>query len=412
MSARDKKLPYGRQSISQEDIEAVVECLRGDFLTQGPRVVQFEDALRRLTGSSGAAAVSNGTAALHLACAALDMGPGSFGLTSAITFVASANAVRYTGAQVGLIDVDPRSGLITPETTEQAFHQSRADGAPRPQVLIPVDLAGQPVQLAELFTLAHSRQTYLLHDAAHSLGASYLEGDVSHQVGDGSHADATIFSFHPVKHITTGEGGAVLSPHDWVMERVNRLRSHGITKDSTSWCRSPDDPFVGSWFYEQQELGFNYRLPDLNCALGISQLKQLSAFVDRRRSLAKRYDALFQDEELREYVVPLTQHQNAQSSYHLYVIRLLPQEKENAGDVAARRKSLYNALQKSNIYTQVHYIPVSWHSDFQSSWRPAQGLPGAETYYSGCLSLPLFPSMHDDDTERVVNAIKNHLLHT
>ena len=404
------KLPYGRQSISQEDIDAVVECLQHDFLTQGPRVAEFEEALCSFTGSAGASAVSNGTAALHLACTALDAGPGKIGLTSAITFVASANAIRYTGARVGLIDVDPQSGLITPETTERALRESRRESAPH--LVIPVDLAGQPVQLADLYALSKRFRSFLLHDAAHSLGASYADGNAWYRVGNGAHADATTFSFHPVKHITTGEGGAVLSPHDWVIERINRLRSHGITKDAKSWNRPTSDPFVGEWFYEQQELGFNYRLPDLNCALGISQLSRISAFVARRRSLAQKYDALFADENFQGMLVPLQQHTESLNSYHLYVIRLLPQHKESAKDVATRRKRLYYTLRDLNIWTQVHYIPISWHPDFKSAWRPSQGLPGAEIYYSGCLSLPLFPSMRDNDIERVVDAIKTYLMHS
>lgn len=407
MSAHYEKLPYGRQSIEQEDIDSVVDCLRSDFLTQGPRVAAFEEALCTATGAQGAAAVANGTAALHLACASLGLGPGKFGLTSAITFVASANAVRYTGAGVGLVDVDPRSGLITPETVEQALHELRPETSL--DVLIPVDLAGQPVALGDLYDLARAQGAQLLHDAAHSIGATYQHRGARHRVGDGTHADATIFSFHPVKHITTGEGGAVVSPHASVLERVRLLRSHGIEKTSADWTRTVDDPFVGPWYYEQRELGFNYRLPDLNCALGIAQLKRLTAFVNRRRELAKRYNDLFEVPEFQELVTPLEQSPNANSSYHLYVIRLLPRAGESAVEVASRRKSLYEALHLAGIYAQVHYIPVSWHPDFHAAWRPSGGLPGAETYYSGCLSLPLFPSMQDSDVLRVVAIIKEHL---
>lgn len=403
-------LPYGRQSIDEDDIEAVVSCLRDDFLTQGPRVVELEAALCATTGSAYAAVVSNGTAALHLASLALDVGPGDFGLTSPITFVASANAIRYTGATVGFVDVDPESGQITPETLDAALSQLQAGGRV-PRVVVPVDLGGQPVALPEISARCRSQGTRVLHDAAHSLGASW-GADPAHRVGDGRFADATILSFHPVKHITTGEGGAVLTPDPEIHSRVADLRSHGIHKRADEWQRHPDDPFVGGWYYEQSALGYNYRLPDINCALGISQLRKLTVFIELRRKWAQRYDDAFANSRFSSWMRPLQQRPGSHSSYHLYVIRVLPQPHESLHDVAARRKRLYEHLRAHQILSQVHYIPVHWQPDFhERGWLPAGGLPGAEQYYAGCLSLPLFPQMTDDDIERVIHAMTEFAPH-
>ena len=405
MSRFGKTLPYGAQSISDKDIDAVVDCLRSDFLTQGPRVETFEENLCAYTGAQHAVAVSSGTAGLHLACAAFGLGPGAFGLTSAVTFAASANAIRYTGARAGLIDVDPRSGLVTPETLEQALSELRAEND-MPNIVVPVDLGGQPVDLVGLTEQTEEMGAILLQDAAHSIGATYRSPHGIHQVGDGSYADATIFSFHPVKHITTGEGGAVVTDDAGLAARVRSLRSHGVERNPSEWIRSPEDPFVGPWYYEQQSLGFNYRLPDLNCALGISQLQRLSSFVERRRELASRYNEAFSSDFFRDHVAPQTQNPAVQSSYHLYILRILPRPGENLEGVATRRKALYGQLLEAGIRTQVHYIPLAWHPNFKDVWRPSQGLRGAEQYYAGCLSLPLFPGMQNNDIDRVVSCVE------
>jgi perosamine synthetase len=398
-------LPYGRQLIDDDDVEAVVACLRDELLTQGPRVQAFEEALCRATGSPHAAAVSSGTAALHLATLALGVGPGDVGVTSPITFVASANALRYAGAQVAFADVDAHTGLVTPQTLERALGELEGQGA-RASLVVPVDLAGQPVDLPALASLAKARGAKVLHDAAHSLGATFeLEGE-THRVGEGAFADATTLSFHPVKHITTGEGGAVLSARAETHARVVDLRTHGIHKRAAEMTRGEDDPFVGPWYYEQASLGFNYRLPDLACALGLSQLKKLGAFVARRRALAARYNKRLGQEPLASHLAPLRQEPGRQSSYHLYGVRLRPRPGEGNVEMAARRKALYGFLRERGVSSQVHYIPVHWQPDYQGrAWLPEGGLPGAEAYYAGCLSLPLFPAMQDSDVERVVDAL-------
>ena len=403
MSERD--LPYGRQCLDDDDVEAVLACLRDDFLTQGPRVAAFERALCDVTGSRHAAAVSSGTAALHLAALALGVEPGDVGITTPITFVASANALRYAGAEVAFADVDASTGLISASSMTQVVDElSRSGRAPR--VLIPVDLAGQPVDLAGIAALARACGARVLHDAAHSLGATFDVDGVRHRVGDGSYADATILSFHPVKHVTTAEGGAVLSRDVDVHARVMDLRTHGIHKREGDFVRSLDDPFVGPWYYEQSSLGFNYRIPDVLCALGLAQLKKLDRFVSARRSLAARYDAGFAGEAFAGELVPLVQEPDRQSSYHLYVVRLLPRDGERTHDVAARRKHLFLALKEQRILAQVHYIPVHWQPDYQGRCiLPEGGLPGAEAYYAGCISLPLFPAMQEGDVDRVVDAV-------
>ncbi len=402
-------LPYGRQWIEDDDVEAVVACLREDFLTQGPRVAAFEEALCRATGSPHAAAVSNGTAALHLATLALGVRAGDLGITSPVTFVASANALRYAGAEVAFADVEPTTGLMTPETLSRALDELGRQGR-TPSLVVPVDLSGQPVELDRIAARARARGAKVLHDAAHSLGATYDVAGKKHRVGDGAFADATILSFHPVKHITTAEGGAVLSASDEVHARVMDLRTHGIHKRAEELTRPADDPFVGPWYYEQSSLGFNYRLPDLNCALGLTQIAKLERFVTRRRELAGRYDAALADSRFTGRIAPLAQRAGATSSYHLYVVRVLPREGDAARDIAARRRSLYDSLRSSGIYPQVHYIPVHWQPDYRGrAWLPEGGLPGAEAYYAGCLSLPLFPAMRDEDVDRTVEAVANWL---
>lgn len=401
-------LPYGRQYIDADDIEAVSATLRGDFLTQGPGVGAFEQALCEATGSPFATVVANGTAALHLANLALGVTAGSIGLTTPITFVATANSMRYAGASVALCDVDSETGLMTPDTVSSALEELETAGR-LPTVLSPVDLGGLPVALPALRKIARQRGIKILHDAAHSLGATFTHEGGKYIVGDGSFADATTLSFHPVKHITCGEGGAILTPSPEVHQLLVDLRSHGIHRRPADMSRAADDPFVGGWYYEQATLGYNYRLPDINCALGLSQLKKLSGFIERRRRLARQYDEAFAEDSLAEFFTPVPQPSDRNSSYHLYIIRLRSRRDESQRDLAGRRKALYEFLHHHGIRAQVHYIPLHFHPDFEGRcWMPRGGLPGAEAFYASCLSLPLFPAMEGSDVERVVDSLRTY----
>ncbi|HVR30113.1 MAG TPA: UDP-4-amino-4,6-dideoxy-N-acetyl-beta-L-altrosamine transaminase [Thermoanaerobaculia bacterium] len=400
-------LPYGRQWIDSDDVAAVTACLTDDYLTQGPRVEEFERRLCTVTGARHAVSVTSGTAALHLAALALGVGPGDVGLTSPITFLASANAIRYAGGDAAFADVDPDDGLLRPDSVEAMAERLALEGRP-PKLIIPVDFAGQPADMPRLRQIAGRFGARVLQDSAHSLGATYRRGDAQRPIGCCADADATVLSFHPVKHITTAEGGAVLTNDSEVYDRLLRLRNHGIERRPERLSRQAEgDPMVGSWYHEQVELGFNYRLPDLLCALGISQLRRLDAFVARRRDLAARYDSgLAAHPELASQLTPLAQRPDRASTFHLYVVRVRQRDGETLADVACRRRRLYDFLRDRGILVQVHYIPVPWQPDYAGrALIPSTGLPGAEAYYASCLSLPLFPAMADDDVDRVLEAL-------
>lgn len=390
-------LPYGRQSIDDDDVAAVVAALKGDFLTQGAGVAKFEEALCRATNAKYAVAVSSGTAALHLAYLAAGMRPGDVGLTSDVTFVASANGMRYAGAEPVLVDVEPDTGLIALDALERRF-EALGEAGRRPKVITPVDLTGAVADLPSIHAFAKKSGAVVVEDAAHSLGAEYTHGGQVYRAASCVHADMACLSFHPVKHVTTAEGGAIMTSDQGLYEELLDLRTHGITKDPAR-LEANDGP----WYYEQRILGFNYRIPDLNCALGTSQMAKLERFVARRRAIAKRYDTLFEGESAR--VTPLRIRDGVKSSYHLYVIRLVPRQGESLASVAERRKALYLALREVKIFTQVHYIPVHRQPDFVRAGLAGGEFPGSDTYYAGCLSIPMFPSMTDADVERVAAAV-------
>lgn len=387
-------LPYGRQSIDDEDVAAVVACLRSPFLTQGPAVRQFEDSLCEATGARYAVAVANGTAALHLACLAAGVGPGDVGITSTITFVASANAIRYAGGIARFCDVDPATGLISVPSLEAAVARER------PKVVIPVDLTGAVADLPAVRDIASRCGALVIEDAAHSLGAEYDHAGRTYRAGSCAHADMAILSFHPVKHVTTGEGGAITTNDEAIYRALLDLRTHGITKDPTRLERAD-----GPWYYEQHALGFNYRITDMQCALGTSQMKKLGRFVARRREIAARYDRAFAAAGAAERVSPLAVPANVRSSHHLYVVRLVARPDEALDSVMARRKRLYLGLAERRIFAQVHYIPVHTQPDFRAHGMGGEDLPGASRYYASCLSLPMFPAMTDADIDRVVRAV-------
>ena len=380
MNAQPDFLPYARQDVSPVDRAAVEAILRSDWLTGGPAVEAFEAALADAIDASHAIACSSGTAALHLALAGLGIGEGDTCIVPAITFAATANAARYLGARVVFADVDPATGLMTENTVGEAV--SRAGGSV--SAILPVHLAGQS---ADVMALREAYpDTILIEDAAHAIGS--LER--GHRVGSASHSDAVCFSFHPVKTITCGEGGAVTLRDTEIADRIRSLRSHGIVRN-----RDPQGGAPCRWHYSQEAMGWNYRLTDIQAALGRSQLSRLDIFVARRRSLVARYDSLLGS--LSPAIRPLGRRANCDPCWHLYIARI------DFDACGTNRDAVMHELSNRGIGTQVHYIPVYHH--------PVHGcgdgfaLPGAEAYYECCLSLPLFPAMRDDDPDRVVDAL-------
>lgn len=386
-------IPYGRQLIEEDDIEAVVKQLRSDWLTQGPAVAQFEAALCELTGAKYAVAVSSGTAALHLAVLAAGLKPGETGVTSDVTFVASANCMRYAGATPVLCDVDANTGHLSVQALEKLV------AAQKPRVIVPVDLSGSVSALEAVQAVAKASGAVVIEDAAHSLGATYTasNGEVL-KAASCRHSQMAILSFHPVKHITTGEGGAITTNDQGAYQTLLELRTHGITKDPAKLKHNH-----GPWYYEQQSLGYHYRLTDVQCALGISQARKLGRFIARRREIAAKYDAaLAGSADLKPLEVP----KGVRSAYHLYVVRLVQRSGESLEQVSVRRRALYEGLREKGIAPQVHYIPVHTQPDFvQAGIGTGAKFPGADAYYAGCLSLPMFPALTDGEVDRVMSAV-------
>lgn len=379
-------MPYGRQWLDEDDIAEVVRVLRGDWLTQGPTVAAFEHALAEACGARYAVALSSGTAALHLAALAAGVGTGDIGITSPITFVASANCVAYCGGRPEFVDIDPATVTLDAGALEAACRRQP------PKVILPVDFAGQPADLPAIAAVARRHGALVIEDAAHALGATYTHDGREYRIGDCAHADMAILSLHPVKHITTGEGGAVLTNRSDLYTRLQDLRTHGITKDPVRLTRED-----GPWYYEQHDLGYNYRITDMQCALGLSQLRKLPAFVARRRELVRLYQKALAD--LPGEVDLLTEAAGRRSSYHLLVARL-----RGGTD---RRRRVFEALRQAGIHCQVHYIPVHLQPWYQRHTPFRRGdFPQAEAYYQGCLSLPLFPKMAEEDVYRVADALR------
>lgn len=370
-----KPIPYGRQWIDDGDAEAVIAALQSDVVAQGPRVARFEDALCEQTGARYAVAVSSGTAALHLSCLGLDIGPGDRGIVPAITFAATANCLKYAGAEVAFCDVDARSGLASVQHFSEALAAN-----PDCRVVLPVSYSGSVPDLIGISEASARRGVYVIEDAAHSIGASYGSGHLSASC---EHSDAAILSFHPVKHVCAGEGGAVLTNDAVLARRIRKLRSHGI--------ESRED-----WGYDQSELGYHYRMTDLQAALGKSQLARLPVFLSRRRELAQRYLTAFSEEPFASRVkLP---NQDAGSALHLFVVHF-----ENA----ERRKAAYDFFHRQNVRVQVHYMPVYRHSFYD--YANLKNCPGAESFYSSCLSLPLYPLLRDEEQEYVIECLRAFL---
>ena len=379
-------LPYGRQSLDDADYNAVLRVLKGDWLTQGPLIEAFEKGLAETCGVRYAVVVSSGTAALHLACLAAGVGPGDLGITSPITFVASANCIAYCGGTPGFVNIHPRTACLDPVLLEAACARQA------PKVVIPVDFAGQPADLPAIQKVARKYGAIVIEDAAHSLGASYEHEGEWYQVGSCAHSDMAILSLHPVKHITTGEGGAILMNSPELYSKLQRLRSHGITRDQNLLTRHE-----GPWYYEQHDLGYHYRITDIQCALGLSQLTKLGRFVTRRRELVDLYREALADQAAD--LTLLLEEPGQRSSYHLLVAKI------RGG--SSRRRHVFDTLAAQKIRCQVHYIPVHlqpWYQEHVGT-RPGD-FPQAEAFYAGCLSLPLFPGMSDSDVTRVGKALK------
>lgn len=370
-------IPYGRQYIDEEDIQAVTEVLRSDWLTTGPKVTEFERKLAERVGAKYAVAVSSGTAALHAAYFAAGVGSGDEVITSPITFAATANAALYLGARPVFVDVTPDNINIDPQQISAAI-------TPRTKVIAPVDFAGHPADLEKILTIAREKGLIVVEDAAHALGAVYKGRPV------GSIADMTAFSFHPVKHITTGEGGAVVTDNEEFYKRLLCFRSHGIIKNDKNVVENE-----GPWYYEMRFLGYNYRITDIQCALGVGQLKKLDFFLKRRKELAELYYEEFKDVPQLQLPVVLPE---AIPSWHIFVIRLKGQ--------TPPRREVFEKLHNRCIGVQVHYIPVYWHPFYKEQGYQKGLCPNAEDYYKRCLTIPLFPSLKDEDVKRVVTEVK------
>jgi UDP-4-amino-4,6-dideoxy-N-acetyl-beta-L-altrosamine transaminase len=399
-------IPYGRQWIEEDDIAAVVQCLREPWLTQGPRSAEFEAGLAAATGARFATVVSSGTAALHLAGLSVGIGRDDVVVTSAISFAATANAMAHCGARVAFCDVDPRTGLMEMDSLAELAATLERSGR-RPTAIVPVDFAGQAVDRIAVREIADRFGARIIEDCAHSLGASYRADGTTHPAGSCSHADAAILSFHPVKHITTGEGGAILTNDPHLAAALRDLRSHGITREPERFERSADDPMRGPWYHEQQTLGLNYRLTDIQCALGTSQLRKLPRFLERRRALAARYDEALARAPMCERFEPLATRHPAHHARHLYVVQVRGHRREALASVARRRRKVHGSLAARGIQTQVHYLPIPWHPFWRgSSCAPSGPWPGAEAFYASTLSLPLFPAMSDAEMDRTLEALR------
>jgi UDP-4-amino-4,6-dideoxy-N-acetyl-beta-L-altrosamine transaminase len=380
-------IPYGKQDISQADIDAVLEVLQSDFLTQGPKVPEFEAKVAGHVGAKHALAVNSATSALHIACLALGLGEGDWLWTTPITFVASANCGLYCGAKVDFVDIDPQTYNLCPKALAAKLEQAEQE-CRLPKVLVAVHLCGQPCDMEAIHELGQRYGFRIIEDASHAIGGKYKGGFV----GNGHYSDITVFSFHPVKIVTTAEGGMALTNDDDLATRLNLLRSHGVTRDQNLMTHEPDGP----WYYQQVDLGFNYRMTELQAALGVSQMDRLDTFVARRHELARRYDQLLVD-------LPATipwQHPDSYSGLHLYVIRL------ELGQISRSHRQVFESLREQGIGVNLHYIPVHTQPYYQAMGFAADDFLEAMAYYREAISLPMFQGLTDKQQDQVVEALK------
>ncbi|QTL96948.1 UDP-4-amino-4,6-dideoxy-N-acetyl-beta-L-altrosamine transaminase [Iocasia frigidifontis] len=377
-SIRNEFLPYGRQCLDKNDIKSVVDVLKGDWLTTGPKIKEFEEKVADYCNTEYAVAVSNGTAALHAACFAAGISNGDEVITTPLTFAASANCILYQRAKPIFVDIDPKTYNINPQKIREKITS-------KTKAIIPVDYTGRPVFIDEIMKIAREYNLLVIEDAAHSIGAKYKKKKV------GSLADMTTFSFHPVKHITTGEGGMILTNDKESYNRLKKFRTHGIVKG-----KDVKNQEEGPWFYEQLELGYNYRMTDIQAALGISQLEKIDQFIDRRKAIVKRYNDAFHDFDLLE--IPF-QTKDIKSSWHLYVVKL------NLEKLTVSRKEIFEVLRKEKLGVNVHYIPVYYHPYYQNLGYKKGICPVAEDLYERIITLPLFPQMKSQDVEDVIKIV-------
>ena len=383
-------IPYGRQEICQADIDAVVAVLKSDFLTKGPTVPRFEQVVAARCGAKHAIAVNSATSALHVACLALDLGPGDTLWTVPNTFVASANCGRYCGAEVDFVDIDPNTWNLSVPALHSKLMQAKRAGK-LPKIVVPVHFGGQPTDQEEIWDLAQEFGFRVLEDASHSFGAT-RNGE---SVGSCKWSHIAVFSFHPVKIITTGEGGMAMTNDDELVWRMTALRSHGITRDPARMRREPDGP----WYYEQLELGYNYRMTDLQAALGLSQFVRLAEFLERRNALARRYDRKLAGLSLR---LPTVRPEN-RSAFHLYVTRLC------SGKIRKTHREVYEALRSEGVGVNLHYMPVHLQPYYRNLGFAPDLYPEAERYAQEAISLPLYPGLTEQQQEHVVQALRKTL---
>ncbi|MGV3468696.1 UDP-4-amino-4,6-dideoxy-N-acetyl-beta-L-altrosamine transaminase [Limnobacter sp.] len=383
-------IPYGRQDITQADIDAVIGVLQSDFLTQGPMVPRFENAVASRVGARHALAVNSATSALHIACLALGLGPGDHLWTSPVTFVASANCGLYCGAKVDFVDIDPLTYNLCPQALARKLEQAERSGR-LPKILVAVHLCGQPCDMAAIHTLSQRYGFKIIEDASHAIGGKYR----GEYIGNGRNSDITVFSFHPVKIITTAEGGMALTNSDELAFKMALLRSHGITRDPTQMTHDPDGP----WYYQQIDLGFNYRMTEIQAALGVSQMERLDEFVASRHRLAARYDEILAD-------LPLTlpwQHPDSYSGLHLYVIRL------QLNRIGKLHREVFESLRAQGIGVNLHYIPVHTQPFYQQLGFKAGDFPEAERFYTEAISMPMFHTLSEMQQDEVVVALRKAL---
>ena len=381
---------YGKQSVNDEDIKAVEDVLSSDFLTQGPAIEKFERKVADYCGSKYAVAVTNATSALHIACLAANLNKGDCLWTSPVTFVASANCGRYCGANVDFVDINPKTYNMDALALEKKLRESKKDGR-LPKVVIPVHLAGQACDMKKIRKLSEEYGFSVIEDASHALGADYL----GKKVGSCEFSDMTVFSFHPVKIITTGEGGMILTNNAETYEKLKMLRSHGITRNPSDMTKESDGP----WYYQQVELGFNYRMTDIQAALGYSQMDRLDEFVRRRRYLAKRYDDLLKDLPLKTPYVP----DYANPSWHIYIVRI------DFSKVKKTKKQIFEEMRKKGITLNLHYIPVHTQPYYEKLGHEPGDCPESIRYYEEALTLPLYYDLTDEEQEYIVEAMRDAL---
>jgi len=380
-------IPYGRQEITQADIDAVTDVLRSDFLTQGPAVPRFEQAVADHCGARHAVAVNSATSALHIACLALGLGPGDWLWTTPVTFVASANCGLYCGAQVDFVDIDPRTYNLSVARLAEKLAQAEKLGK-LPKVVVPVHLCGQPCDMDGIHALSRQYGFKVIEDASHAIGGQY-QGEA---IGSGRYSDITIFSFHPVKIVTTAEGGMAVTNDADLAHKMTLLRSHGITRESGRMTHEPDGP----WYYQQIDLGFNYRMTELQAALGVSQMARLDAYVAKRHGIADRYDAALAD-------LPVVRPWRGADSYsglHLYVIRL------QLDQIRLSHRQVFEALRDRGVGVNLHYIPVHTQPYYQNLGFKPGDFPQAEGYYASAISLPMYPTLLPAEQDQVIQALR------